>query len=217
LQELFFRLYSGDAAESDIDDIERAVNAMDDRDLLAGVLDCRGVLAHRAGGWVDAGRAWVSIADVSDLNAPYALPRAARAFVVGGDAGAARAALDRLAALGARGRAIEADRATIRAGLAALDGDREVAVAGYRAAIAAFRDLGLAWDEANLGLEATVLLSAADPEIGSWADAARETFQRIGAGTLAALLDATRDEETGAGAPVAPADDASDVAERART
>ena len=217
LQELFFRLYSGEASAADIDEIERAVNEMDDSDLVAGVLDCRGVLAHRDGRWVDAGRAWASIAEVSDLNAPYALPRAARAFVVGRDGAAAQAALDRLAALGARGRAIEADRATIRAGLAALEGDRETAVAGYRTAIASFRDLGLVWDEANLGLEATVLLSAADPEIGSWADASRETFLRIGAGSLAALLDTTRASESGTVAPVASAEDAADVAEGARS
>ena len=217
LQELFFRLYSGEAAAADIDEIERAVNEMDDADLVAGVLDCRGVLAHRIGRWVDAGRAWVSIADVSDLNAPYALPRAARAFVVGRDGVAAKAALDRLAALGARGRAIEADRATIRAGLAAIEGDKETAVAGYRAAIAAFRDLGLVWDEANLGLEATVLLSAADPEIGGWADASRETFLRIGAGSLATLLDTKRASESGNVAPVGSADGAAGMAERART
>ena len=209
VQELFFRIYSGDASAAEIDEIERAVKEMDDSDLVAGVLDGRGVLAHRDGRWVDAGRAWASIAEVSDLNAPYALPRAARAFVVGRDGAAAEAALDRLAALGARGRAIEGDRATIRAGLAALGGDRESAVAGYRTAIAAFRDLGLVWDEANLGLEATVLLSAADPEIGSWADTSRETFVRIGAGSLAALLDTTRASEGGTAAPLASADAAS--------
>ena len=72
------------------------------------------------------------------------------------------------------------------------------------------------WDEANLGLEATVLLSAADPEIGSWADTSRETFVRIGAGSLAALLDTTRASEGGTAAPLASAD-AADVAEGARS
>ena len=98
-------------------------------------------------------------------------------------------ALDRLAALGTRGRAIDADRATIRAGLAALAGDRGAALAGYRTAMSAYRDLGLAWDEALLGHEAATTLGTGDVEVAAWVDQARATFARLGAAPMLERLE----------------------------
>ena len=71
------------------------------------------------------------------------------------------------------------------------------------------------WDEANLGLEATVLLSAADPEIAELGGHVAGDFVRIGAGSLAALLDTTGRARPGPRAPPASAD-AADAAEGAR-
>ena len=86
----------------------------------------------------------MTITRMSDLNAPYSFPKAGRAAVLAGDAAMARAAVDGLARIGARGRAMDADRAAIGAGIAALEGDLMGARTGYRTAVAAFRDLGLA-------------------------------------------------------------------------
>ena len=61
--------------------------------------------------------------------------------------------------------AIEADRRTIRAGIAALEGRRADALALYRDALRAWRDLGLAWDEALCGLDMALLLDPADPDV----------------------------------------------------
>ena len=62
-----------------------------------------------------------------------------------------------------------------------------------------------------------MLLPGTDPEVGGWADVSRETFLRIGAGSLAALLETVRATKSGTAAPVVPADDAADVAEGARS
>ena len=93
------------------------------------------------------------MADMSALNAPYVLPRAAGMALLARDAAHARLALERMVATGAQGRAIDMDRTAIRAGLAALDGSTQEAVAGFRAAIAGWRDLGLPWDEAMTSLD----------------------------------------------------------------
>ena len=90
---------------------------------------------------------------MSALNAPYVLPRAAGMALLARDATHARLALERMVATGAHGRAIDMDRTAIRAGLAALDGSTQEAIAGFRAAIAGWRDLGLPWDEAMTSLD----------------------------------------------------------------
>lgn len=188
-----FAAWRGALDAGEIPAIRTALGAVEDRDVQASVDDLEGTLAMADGRFADAAAAWLRVADASDLNAPYALPRAGRAAVLGGDAGLARTALDRLAALGSRGRAIDADRTTIRAGLALFEGDRAAALAGYRAAATAYRELGLAFDEALLGLEAARMLGAAEPEVAGWADSSRTTLTRLGAVPLLGLLDGAID------------------------
>ena len=90
---------------------------------------------------------------------PYILPRAGHAFVLAGDDVGAEGTLERLRALGTRGRAVDADRASIAAGIAALRGDAAGALAGYRTAMAVWGSLGLPWDEALTTLEAATALA----------------------------------------------------------
>jgi len=190
----------GTVSDADLDAVLVELRESGDRDLVSGALDVEATAAYMARRWADAARIWYSVIEVSDLNAPYALPRAGRAALLAGDAAMAQQALDRLAALGTRGRAVDADRAVIRAGLAALGGDASAALAGFRAALASYRDLGLVWDEAQLGLEATMLVGAAEPEVAAWADKARGTFERLGAAPMLASLDAAFAAAAGASA-----------------
>jgi hypothetical protein len=97
-----------------------------------------------------------------------------------GDAAGAADDLAALDASGVHGAAIEADRTTIRAGIAALDGRPAEALPLYREAIRVWRDLGLAWDEALCGLDMALLLDTSDPEVEA-AGSAREIFVRLGA------------------------------------
>jgi tetratricopeptide (TPR) repeat protein len=89
-----------------------------------------------------------------------------------------------------RGRAVDADRATIRAGIAALEGRSSDALAGYREVLGVWRDLGLVWDEALCAIEMATLLDPSEPEVASAADAARRTLARLGAKPFLARLDA---------------------------
>jgi hypothetical protein len=109
--------------------------------------------------------------------------------VMAADATTARHALQQIADLGVRGRAVSADVQAIQAGIAALEGDMLAAQAGYRAAIATWRELGLEIDEAMTTLAAATYLDPADLEVAGWVDAARATFAKVRARPLEELLE----------------------------
>jgi hypothetical protein len=143
-------------------------------------------------------------ADLTGYFVPVSLPIGTRAALWAGDAAGAAALLARLESSLIRGQAVGLDRATLRAGLAALEGRRAEAVAGYRDALRGWRQLGLAFDEAMAVLDMAVLLAPTEREMAEARTAiewARETLTRLGALPLLARLDqATR----GAVATAAP-------------
>jgi tetratricopeptide (TPR) repeat protein len=202
-QALFFHAYRGAEVHERMADLQARLLATEDVDMHAGVYDLEGSMAHAEGRWSGAVDAWFRVCEHSDLNAPYALPKAARVAILARDPQRAREALDRLAALGTRGRAVDADRTATLAGLAGLEGRFDAARAGYRSALAQYRDLELPWDEATATLEAASVLGAADPEVAGWVASARDVFTRLGAVTMIARLD-----EVTAGATATPRHDA---------
>ena len=103
------------------------------------------------------------------------------------------AARDDLRALdesGFHGPAIEAGRLTIRAGIAALDGRPADALGLYREALAAWRDLGLVWDEALCGLDMAQLLDPGEPAVRAAVDRSRDILVSLEAAPFIARLDA---------------------------
>jgi class 3 adenylate cyclase len=114
----------------------------------------------------------------------------ARAALLSHDPLTARQDLMVVERTGRRGRAIDADRATVEAGLAALDGRRDEALALYRDSLRAWRDLGLVWDEALCATDMASLLGPADPEVSAAAERAREILVRLAARPLLERLDA---------------------------
>ena len=164
-------------------------DTIDDADLASSRPDTLGWAAFADGRFADAAAAWLEIADMSALNAPYTLPRTAHAALLAGDPALARRALERLTRTAAQGKAIDVDRTAIGAGLAALEGRRGEAVAGYRAAIAGWRDLGLPWDEAVTSIEFVRFLGPDEPEAAAAAEAARTILERLEAVRILAILD----------------------------
>jgi class 3 adenylate cyclase/tetratricopeptide (TPR) repeat protein len=173
------RMYRGETTVETEADLVRRLEALQDRDVAAAASDLRAVRAVIERRYGDAVVHWIANADASPLNAPYALPKAGLAAIVAGDAAAAGMVLDRLASIGARGKALETDIAAIRAGLAALAGDRATALTGYRAVRTAFRELGLPWDEALTGIVAGARLGTAEPEVHGWVEEAASTFRGL--------------------------------------
>jgi hypothetical protein len=196
--------------------------ALEDSDMQGTGLDLQAQLAFSEGRWGDAAAAWRRVAEVSEFNAPYSLPRAARAAILARDATVAQAAIDGITESGARGRAIEADVTAARAGIAALRSDPEAALEAYRTARVAYRDLGLVWDQALLAMEAASVLPPSTPEVAAWLEEARTILAGLRARPLAQRLEeiaarpgdapaapgappARRGEEPLAGAPASPA------------
>ena len=115
---------------------------------------------------------------------------ATRCDLLAGDAARAREDLARAVESPRRGRAIDADRATLRAGIAALEGRTSEALAGYRQVLGTWRDLGLVWDEALCAIDMATLLDPADPEVRAAGEAAREILVRLRAAPFIERLDA---------------------------
>jgi len=131
--------------------------------------------------------------DVVVSWAQYAVPArlfAARAALWMGDLGGARADLEELEGLSGIGRSIKAGRIGVRAGVAALEGRRSDALALYREALRAWRDLGCAWDEALTGIDMATLLDPAEPEVQAAAERAREILVRLRARPFLERLEA---------------------------
>ena len=76
---------------------------------------------------------------------------------------------------------MEANRTTIRAGLAALDGRPREALALYREALRTWRELGAAWDEALCTIDIATLLDPAEPDVQAAAEGGRAILERLGA------------------------------------
>jgi class 3 adenylate cyclase len=135
----------------------------------------------------------IAAADTISYFEPIALPLAGRAALWAGDAAGARLVHGRMVEARWAGRALDIDRATLAAGLAALEGRRAEAVSGYREAIRGWRQLGPAFDEAAAVVDLATLLAPTDremPEAAGAIAAARETLTRLGAAPFLARLDA---------------------------
>ena len=111
---------------------------------LASILHARANVAFAEGRLGDARLDWQRGAALIAEYLPTSLAGAARAALWSEDAAGAADSLAALDGSGFHGPAIEADRKTIRAGIAALEGRAVDALALYREALRAWRDLGVA-------------------------------------------------------------------------
>jgi hypothetical protein len=142
----------------------------------AGRYDLARVRSHEYGGLLSQARAEAHL-------------RGAHCALLAGDAAGVRDDLAIVDAIGRRGRAIEANGTTIRAGLAALEGRPRDALDLYRAAVGTWRDLGTVWDEALCAIEMVSLLGPEEPEVLAAAQRAREILVRLGAQPFSERLD----------------------------
>jgi tetratricopeptide (TPR) repeat protein len=117
-----------------------------------------------------------------------ALQVAARAGAWVGDAEAVREAIRLLE--DQQGRVPAATAGEARAALAALDGRRAEALAGFTDTLRRWRELGMELEVAMCGLDLVTLLGASEPAARSAADEAAAFFERVGAKPFGDLLSA---------------------------
>jgi len=208
-------LCGGDATE-DIDRAERLLPGTTDPQYTSYCHWARAWAAFTAGRLSEAQREAEAAAQATNYFEPITLPLAARAALWAGDAPGATEIVDQMDRSVIKGQATELDRVALRAGIAALEGRRADAIAGYREALRGWRGLGLAFDEALTVVDLSTLLAPTGREMAeapSVIDAAGETLTRLGARPLLARLDrsvpTTRSEVEAA--PRAPVRESGDV------
>lgn len=115
---------------------------------------------------------------------------ASRAAMAARNVEQAQATLARLDAAGLHGPAIEAQRRTMQAGIAAVGGRRGDAALAFRDAAGMWRDLGLRFDLAICQLDLVTHAATTDRERAPAAEEARTIFTELGAVPFLARLDA---------------------------
>ena len=185
------RSWRGEAIDAELAELERLFVAVADPEGLSSLHAARGHVALAAGRLDQARDESFERGALSPMNAPSAYPMAARAALWMANADGASAALAALDATGAHGPAISLHRQTIRAGLAALEGRSVEALAGYREALAGWRDAGLPVLEALTAIDMATLLDPAEPAVRVAAESAREILAGLGARPLLERLGST--------------------------
>jgi hypothetical protein len=173
-----------------VTEFEQSYEGISDSAVQSGLHEGRSLLALSDGRFEEAYATALERARLSRVNAPFSYPVAARAALWLGDSGRARQALDALLETRAHGPAITYHRATIEAGVAALEGRTADALVGYRAAIAGWREARLPVLEALTAIDMATLLDRSDPAVQAAAEAARATLTRLRARPLLERLDA---------------------------
>ena len=132
---------------------------------------------------------WRQSAELNATNLVADLPRAARAAIWAKDANLARTHLERFEVLTVHGPEADACRAQMRAGIAALDGDRELALVLYAEAIQKWDELNVMLDGALVRAEMVMLLGLDEPAARTAYEESREVLQRLRATPLLEFLD----------------------------
>jgi class 3 adenylate cyclase len=135
----------------------------------------------------------VAAAEHTRYFVPLTWPLAVRAALWEGDVDAVRSLLGNEVLSGFAGATFDADRMTMRAGLAALEGRWPDALTSYRDALRAYRGLSLAFDEAAAVVDLAFLVPPSERATPEWDAAildARQALRRLRATPFLARLDA---------------------------
>ena len=169
----------------------------DERDNVwaTAVAQARAWAAFAAGKFDEARRECHRLGDGFAEMTASAYTLAAHADLLAGELAAAREDLTVVENTNWRGRAHDADRAAIKAGIAALEGRRADALALYRESLRLWRALGLAWDEALCCLSMATRLDPSEPEVRAAVETGREILVRLKAQPFLDRLDAAMSRE----------------------
>ena len=156
--------------------------------------------ALHAGAFDQAADDALAASELDDSLRSYGLAFALRSMLWARDLERARAIAGRLYADPGTGGDVELDRAAARAGIAALEGRTEEAVAGYRSVIARFRALGSDMPAALYALDLVKLVGPDQPGVREVAAEARTIFERVRARRFLDHLDVALSATGGDGA-----------------
>jgi class 3 adenylate cyclase/predicted ATPase len=183
------RVPRGESTDAMLADLERLAEETTDAFGAAALHYLRGDRALLAGDHALASREMLLASDEPNIGHVF-LVGAARAALWGGDVATAREIADRLEAQPNSSASFTAGRTAVRAGIAALEGRRDEAIAGFRDALARLRAIGEDFELARTGLDFGLLVGPGEPAARAAAAEARPIFERVGARPYLERLDA---------------------------
>jgi class 3 adenylate cyclase/tetratricopeptide (TPR) repeat protein len=195
--ELIIRASRGEQLDAAIGELDRLVEEHGDENLQLPTFDTKANFAQASGRLREAREAWLLIAERWTSQAPASIYQAARPALWSGDIDSVRRDLIAIDATGFHGPVVEARRATMQAGIAALEGRSREAVSLYRDASEAWRRLRVTWEEALTGLDMATVLDPSIPDVSAVAESTRAIFERLGATPYLERLDATVARDVG--------------------
>ena len=185
-------LRGGDPS-ADIAEADRLEAGVEDKQYASYVLWARAWASLCSGRLDEAGRQAIAAVGTSSYFGPLCLPLAARAALWAGDLSGAADVVGQLETLVYRGQALALDIATLRAGVATLEGRRTDAIAGYREVLRGWRGAGWSSTRPSTILDMALLLRPSEremPEASAAIDEAAATLTRLGARPFLERLDA---------------------------
>jgi class 3 adenylate cyclase/tetratricopeptide (TPR) repeat protein len=177
---LAIRASRGEDVDALLAEVRRLTAEGGEEELQTALLDAEGNYFLATGQLLEARRAWLRIGELDRGFATSAHYFAGRTDLWRGDRAALAESAAALDATGVRGPLADARAQTLAAGLAGLEGRTAEAVAGYRAAVRAWREMGVAFEEALTGVDMVTALGPddSDPAIVS---STRQILERLGA------------------------------------
>jgi tetratricopeptide (TPR) repeat protein len=178
---LIIRASRGDPIDEALAELDKLATLVSDPHVLTAPHDTHANFAQAHGHFEDAQRHWLEIAKAWSSQAPASYYQAARPALWAGDLAALERYSADLDATGVHGPVVEARRQNVRAGLAALRGNKREALTLYKEALATWRDLKVTWEEALTGLDMATILDSSDADVQAAVRSTREIFSRLGA------------------------------------
>ena len=188
----------GESTDAQLARLEVLVTQVSDRYGRSSVHMVRADQALNAGDFPTAIDEALRAGDEDDSLRPFTLALAMRPALWGRDLVRARRIADDLEAERANGFDTKTDRIAARAGIAALEGRRDDAIAGYRDALARYRSVGSALEVARIGLDFVTVVGD-HPATREVAVEARAIFERLRARPYLERLDAATTAHAAAG------------------
>jgi tetratricopeptide (TPR) repeat protein len=186
---IIIRAARGEAVESDLAELERLTRDMTSRAVAPMIADPSANAALAAGDATAASDWYRKIGESEAAQGAEYDFRAARVALWDKDHGRATELFDRFERTGGMSRVRDARMATLRAGLAALEGRPAEALPLYREALRTWRDVGAVWDEAQTGIEMAILLDASEPDVSAAIASTRDILERLRAKPYLERLD----------------------------
>ena len=175
------RMHRGLPVDDLLARLEVIAGEVSDPSVPAEVLSTRASLALVAGDYARAGRLNLEAADLGSQITFIYLSFAVRALLLAGDVEGARAAAARHRQESPGNLIDIALDGAAHAGIDALDGHLDQAIAGYREAFARLEGLHIEWLTALLGFEFMTLVGSDHPATREAATRSRAIFERINA------------------------------------